>query len=131
MLFRSIRGVLSVQQAIATPPGPPFTIPLGIAAGAQAAARVATIASTKPSFETGGIVPGNSFTGDNVAANVNSGEMVLTRQQQSNLFNMANRGGGSGGQPMNITVQSVLDGEVVSESVSRWVANGGQLGEVQ
>jgi len=127
----SIRGVLSVQQAIATPPGPPFTIPLGIAAGAQAAARVATIASTKPSFETGGIVPGNSFTGDNVAANVNSGEMVLTRQQQSNLFNMANRGGGSGGQPMNITVQSVLDGEVVSESVSRWVANGGQLGEVQ
>lgn len=48
-----------------------------------------------PQFEQGGIVPGSSFTGDNVLAKVNSGEMILNQEQQAQLFNVAN--GGSGG----------------------------------
>lgn len=43
-------------------------------------------------YATGGIVPGTSYTGDNVRANVNSGEMILNMDQQRNLLNMANTG---------------------------------------
>ncbi|MGD8305207.1 MAG: hypothetical protein PVF17_01010, partial [Ignavibacteria bacterium] len=46
-----------------------------------------------PSFATGGIVPGSSFSGDNVQANLNSGEMVLNNQQQARLFNIADGAG--------------------------------------
>ena len=42
------------------------------------------------SFEEGGIVPGTSYKGDNVNANVNSGEMILNGSQQKNLFDTAN-----------------------------------------
>ena len=60
---------------------------------AQGAVQIAAITAAKPqkpSFSEGGVVPGSSYSGDNVEARVNSGEMVLTRQQQANLFNMAN-----------------------------------------
>ena len=36
-------------------------------------------------FATGGVVPGDSFSGDNVLARLNSGEVVLSRQQQNIL----------------------------------------------
>lgn len=41
--------------------------------------------ATAGSYEQGGIVPGNSFTGDNLTASVNSGELILSRAQQANL----------------------------------------------
>ena len=44
----------------------------------------------KGGFATGGIVGGNSYHGDNVRANVNSGEMILTMPQQRELFNILN-----------------------------------------
>lgn len=46
--------------------------------------------SKAQSFATGGIVGGSSFNGDKVLARVNSGEMILNQQQQSNLFKMLN-----------------------------------------
>jgi hypothetical protein len=76
----------------------PFNIPLAIAQGVAGFVQVANIANTSPpSFEQGGIVPGTSFTGDNVVANVNSGEMILNRNQQASLFKLANGGGQSAG----------------------------------
>ena len=39
------------------------------------------------SHANGGIIGGNSYNGDNVLTRVNSGEMVLNRGQQSDLFN--------------------------------------------
>jgi hypothetical protein len=42
------------------------------------------------SWENGGVIPGNSYKGDNVKANVNSGEMILNGSQQKNLFDIAN-----------------------------------------
>ena len=42
-------------------------------------------------FADGGIVGGNSFQGDNVLARVNSGEMILNREQQATLFNKVNK----------------------------------------
>lgn len=41
-----------------------------------------------PSFEEGGIVPGASYTGDKVRANLNSGEMVLTQKDQLRLLQL-------------------------------------------
>jgi len=52
----------------------------------------------KQNFESGGIVQGTSFSGDNINAGLNSSEMILTRAQQANLFAMANGGGNTGGQ---------------------------------
>ena len=43
-----------------------------------------------PKFANGGVVGGNSFSGDNILARLNSGEMVLNQNQQSNLFKKLN-----------------------------------------
>ena len=98
----------------------------GIAAAAQAAqaAKVAGLA-----FQDGGIVPGSSFSGDNVVARVNSGEMILNRQQQAQLFAQAN-GSAAGGQEIVVNTSIELDGETIGRAVSRQVANGLELGEV-
>lgn len=68
---------------------------LGAVAGQVASIKQAkTILSGDNKFESGGIVGGTSFSGDKVVAHVNSGEMILNREQQTNLFKMANVGGG-------------------------------------
>jgi hypothetical protein len=92
-------GILSIQKAAASAP-PPANIPAIIGASAFAAANVIRITQTKaPSFEQGGIVPGTSFSGDHVQANVNSGEMILNREQQKVLFDVANgRSAGNSGR---------------------------------
>lgn len=82
----------------------PFGIPASTviqAAGFASAALVAGL-SVGEAFQHGGIVGGTSFSGDNVLARVNSGEMILNRGQQAKLFNQANGGGGSG--TPNVTV---------------------------
>ena len=49
-----------------------------------------TIESAK--FETGGIVGGTSYTGDRVPVAANSGEMIITREQQTKLFDAISSG---------------------------------------
>lgn len=68
------------------------------ALGAAVAAALASAKSQASKFAGGGIVGGSSFTGDRVSANVNSGEMILNRSQQTRLFRMANGGGNGGGE---------------------------------
>ena len=60
-----------------------------IAIGAGVAAVVAALALIGR-FEKGGIVGGNSPTGDKLLARVNSGEMILNKKQQHNLWKMIN-----------------------------------------
>ena len=67
---------------------------LGAVAGQVASIKQAKGILSGEKFESGGIVGGNSFSGDKVVAHVNSGEMILNREQQTRLFDMANYGGG-------------------------------------
>lgn len=72
--------------------GASLPFPANIAAiAAGVAAVVAVIAMIGSlAFEQGGIVPGTSLTGDRVTARVNSGEMIINRRQQLNLWRLAN-----------------------------------------
>lgn len=72
----------------------------GALVGAAGAVQIASIIASKPvppSFAGGGIVPGNSYSGDRVRANVNSGEMILNAAQQRSLWEAANGRGAGGG----------------------------------
>lgn len=89
-----------VTQAIAQ--GGVLGLITGAIVSAAGAAQVAAIVASKPtppSFSTGGIVGGASYTGDRVSARVNSGEMILNAAQQRNLFDSISSGrlGGAGG----------------------------------
>ena len=60
------------------------------AAAAGTATMISTIAaiqSNAGNFANGGIVPGNSFTGDNMIAHVNSGELILDKAKQDSIAN--------------------------------------------
>jgi hypothetical protein len=125
--------IVSTQQAIAMARAVPPVPNEGLALYAKAAGALnlgAVIAQTIKGYEDGGIVGGNSFQGDRVMARVNSGEMILNRQQQSNLFSQIN-GQSQSSQPMMIHTTVNIDGETVARGVSKQVANGFQLGEVQ
>ena len=78
--------------------------------------QIATIAGQSPpsagNFANGGVIGGGSFAGDNITANVNSGEMILNRGQQKNLFDIANGGGGRGA---NVTVINNAPGAIARE----------------
>lgn len=77
---------------------------IGAAGGIQLASLIAS-KPVPPSFATGGIVQGSSWSGDNVRANVNSGEMILNAAQQRNLWETANRRGSYGGG-VNLTINN-------------------------
>ena len=98
-------GAKGIAAGMASAAAAPF--PANIAAiisvVAQIGAIVGTVASTisqakqivqganAGGFEGGGVVGGTSYTGDKLTANVNSGEVILNREQQANLlFGMAN-----------------------------------------
>ena len=95
--------------------GIPFVGPaLAVAAAASIAAALLAAFSK---FESGGIVGGNSFTGDHNIIRANSSEMILTRGQQATLFNAINSGnlGGGGAHEFRIRgcdLVSVLDNEM-------------------
>lgn len=68
-----------------------------IAAIASGIGVMTATISQLQSFSQGGIFSGNSVVGDNNIARVNSGEMILTKTQQSNLFRLldSNTAGGN------------------------------------
>lgn len=82
-LASSVAG--ATASGAATGPAAIFTTPGFIA---TAIGGVLSAFAAIPKFETGGIVGGNSYTGDKLLARINSGEMILNQRQQGNLANM-------------------------------------------
>lgn len=94
----------AVVSALSSAGNPYLGIAMAGVVGSIGAAQLGVALASKPkppSFETGGIVPGSSWSGDKVQANVNSGEMILTRSQQAGLWNMIS-GGNGGGYNVNV-----------------------------
>jgi len=104
----SAQGLMAAESAAAYA-GIPF-IGAGLASG-QVTAMLAMIKAAQiPAFATGGIIGGNSTSGDNVLARVNSGEMILNKSQQSNLFRAINSGALGGGSAISSTITSKVRG---------------------
>jgi hypothetical protein len=93
-------GALAVSEGIASASSLPFpaNIPAIISIVATIGGLMAGVASSivqakklfssadAGKFETGGIVGGTSYSGDNMVAHVNSREMILPMDAQKNLF---------------------------------------------
>jgi hypothetical protein len=90
---------------------------------------VSTIAAIKSAtsgnYAQGGIIPGNSFSGDNLVANVNSGELILNRAQQDAIAGQLTQ------SPLaNLEVTGILEGENIRLAlVNNALRRGGSRGE--
>lgn len=72
----------------------------------SAVASIIAALANLPKFADGGVVPGGSFSGDNVLARVNSGELILNKAQQNNLAGALQSG-------MNGTVKFEIEGKTL------------------
>lgn len=81
---------LATAQGVASASALPF--PANLAAIATVVATIASVFSSLPKFADGGIVGGSSFFGDKLLARVNSGEMILNKDQQRSLYKMTENG---------------------------------------
>ena len=112
----------------------PFGWIAWLAAGTAALATTISTVHSLTGFANGGIVPGNSLSGDNVyggGAMVNSGELVLNKAQQGNLASILTDSAvqGFGGQPyvegekiflgMNNSSRRMGRGEIVTTQTLR------------
>jgi len=124
---------VAISKAMAAFP-PPFNfVAAGLVATAMAAqaARIAGVGG----FENGGFIPGKSFSGDKLTANVNSGEAVLNSGQQRNFMKLANGDGGNnsgvmaaiealGNKIQNMTIVVQADGREIARLVRDQRASG-------
>ena len=128
-IMAGAQAAVQAYKALAGIPyvGPALGAAAAFAVGSMAAGKVSMIRQQQPpAFEYGGIVPGRSFTGDNVPARVNSGEMILTKEQQAELFNIA-KGGQEGSNNFNIPININIGGE----NFGRLLAQKTESGEWQ
>lgn len=100
----------AVAQASAVRSGAAMPFPLNLLAIAAGIAAVVSAMASISKFETGGIVGGNSFIGDNNLVRVNSGEMILNQRQQANLFKQLNS---NQSQLVNGQVRFKIDGSTL------------------
>lgn len=80
-----------------------------------------------PRMQYGGIIPGNSWTGDNELIRANSGEMVITRSQQAGLWDFIqnsfsasegeNSPTGSANEPVTINQTNYFEKDLTAEQI--------------
>ncbi len=101
---------LSYAQALASCKTWVDWLAFGVTGLATMISMISSIKQATGGYAAGGIVGGSSYSGDNLYARVNSGEMILNSRQQRNLFNlldndvMPQKGG------TNVQVQGVIRG---------------------
>ena len=78
----------------------------------------------------GGIVGGSSYYGDRLRVGVNSGEMILNRRQQKNLFDAIDQNKiGSVGAPTTVYVTGKIQGKdllLVQKNANKIMSKSGQ-----
>lgn len=84
----------AIAQGIASASSMPF--PFNLAAMATVVATITSLFASFAKFADGGIVGGNSYSGDSQLVRVNSGEMILNKNQQTRLFSLLDGEGGTG-----------------------------------
>lgn len=106
--------------------------PASIAAIASIVATIvatfASILSAVGAFADGGVVGGNSYTGDKLLARVNSGELILNQRQQKNLNGMLDESAMPKAGGTNVTVQGVVRGTdlmLVQRNTSKIMSKAG------
>ena len=94
-------------------------IPMMVMAGAAGAAQMVALTAAKPvkQYATGGIVPGDSLTGDKMLGALNSKEMILNMDAQKNLFNAINSGDLGNGKAQQVVIPISLDGRPIAKVV--------------
>ena len=100
-----------------------------VAASAVGMAQLmAIISAVKGStgYATGGIVGGNSYTGDRIPVRVNSGEMILNRWQQKRLWDVAN---GLGGVPQVGSVRPAIGAGSIAQATVHVSVSGRLVGQ--
>ena len=108
--YQALAKVIPALQvkAISEAVGSAAAVPIigWINAGLAAATMIATFASM-PKYESGGFVGGSSYTGDNVLARVNSGELILNVAQHKNVASAFT----SGTQKVSVEVTGRVSGK--------------------
>ena len=99
------------------------------AAVAGTATMISTItaikSATKGGFAEGGIVPGNSYSGDLLRTSdygINSGELILSRSQQDNIASQLTEGDSVG----SVASQPYVTGEKVVLGINNWARKTGR-----
>ena len=95
----------------------PFPYNLAAIAGGIAAVLAALAAMSK--FANGGIVGGNSYSGDKQLVRVNSGEMILSKHDQATLFNAIKSGNLGGGGQVTFKIRGAELLGVLNNEMSR------------
>jgi hypothetical protein len=133
-IIQAIAGTAqAIVQAIAGTPWP-WSIPLAAAAGGMGAVQVATIRANKPKLQTfadGGIVAGSSYSGDNILVRANSGERLVTQQQQERMTDILDGKRSLNDNPIQVALTVMMDTQVFAEAVVDVVNNGGALIDLQ
>ena len=91
-----------------------------LAAGTAAMATTISTIHSLTGYAQGGIVDGNSYSGDNIPIMANAGELVLTKAAQASLANHLEGGGMSGLGPSRIS------GEQIYITLNRYLKRSGQ-----
>lgn len=117
---------LAFSQALLKPKDPWSWIAFAAAGTATMISTIAAIKSaTAGSYAEGGIIPGNSFSGDNQWAQVNAGEVILNRSQQGVLAAELESGNRDNGAPTH----PYVSGEMIFLGLNNYLRRTGR-GEI-